>query len=138
MIAKGVVSVKMEHVALNVSDPAAVAVWYTQHLGLEVVRSLPTPPYTHFLRDSEGTMMIEIYKNPPDQVPDYAQMNPLLLHLAFVSVDPEADKSRLLEAGATCVKDEQLADGSRLIMMRDPWGLSIQLCKRAKPVLLFR
>ena len=128
-------NLKMEHVALNVSDPAAMALWYTQHLGLEIVRSLATPPYTHFLRDSGGTMMIEIYKNPPDQVPDYAKMHPLLLHLAFVSADAEMEKSRLLEAGATCVQDENLADGTRIIMMRDPWGLSIQICKRAKPML---
>lgn len=126
---------KMEHVALNVSDPAAMAEWYTKHLGLEIVRRLTTPPYTHFLRDSGGTMMIEIYRNPPDQVPGYARMDPLLLHLAFVSVDPETEKSRLLGAGAICVKDEKLADGSRLIMMRDPWGLSLQLCQRVSPML---
>ena len=126
---------KMEHVALNVSDPAAMAAWYTKHLGLEIVRSLTTPPYTHFLGDSGGSMMIEIYKNPPDQVPDYGKMHPLLLHLAFVSVDTETEKARLLGAGATCEQDETLADGSRIIMLRDPWGLSIQLCKRAKPML---
>jgi glyoxylase I family protein len=126
---------KMEHVALNVSDPVAMAAWYTQHLGLEIVRSLPNPPYTHFLRDSDGTMMIEIYKNPPDQVPDYGKMHPLLLHLAFVSTDTETDKARLLGAGGSCVQDETLADGSRIIMLRDPWGLSIQLCKRANPML---
>ena len=91
----------MEHVALNVSDPAAMAVWYSQHLGLEIVRSLSNPPYTHFLRDSDGSMMIEIYKNPPDQVPDYAKMHRLLLHLAFVSADAETDKSKLLEAMAS-------------------------------------
>jgi glyoxylase I family protein len=130
--------VKLEHVALNVSDPAAMADWYTQYLGFEIARSAKTPPYTHFLKDSGGTMMIEIYHNPPDQVPAYAQMNPLLLHVAFVSVDPEADKSRLLGAGATLVQDQQLADGSRLIMMRDPWGLSIQLCRRATPMLVSR
>lgn len=126
---------KLEHVAVNVSDPLSMAAWYTKHLGLEVVRSLATPPYTHFLRDSGGSMMIEIYKNPPDQVPDYGKMNPLLLHLAFVSEDTEREKSRLVEAGATLVQDETLADGSRLVMLRDPWGLSVQLCKRAKPML---
>jgi glyoxylase I family protein len=126
---------KMEHVALNVSDPAAMAAWYSRHLGFEIVRSLPNAPYTHFLRDSDGSMMIEIYKNPPDQVPEYGKMHPLLLHLAFVSTDTETDKARLLGAGATHVQDETLADGSRLTMLRDPWGLSIQLCKRANPML---
>ena len=26
-----------------------------------------------------------------------------------------------------------MPDGSRLTMMRDPWGLPLQLCQRAKP-----
>jgi len=133
---EGAIYLKMEHVALNVSDPLAMAAWYTKHLGFEIARRVTTPPYTHFLKDSGGTMMIEIYHNPPDQVPSYLKMHPLLLHLAFASANPEADKLRLLEAGATWVQDEHLPDGSQLIMMRDPWGLAIQLCKRGKPLLL--
>ncbi len=126
---------KMEHVALNVSDPVAMAQWYKQHLGFEIAKGMTVPPYTTFLREKAGTMMIEIYCNPPDQVPSYVNMNPLQLHLAFASEDPEADKARLLAAGASLAKDETLSDGSRLIMMRDPWGLPIQLCKRATPLL---
>jgi glyoxylase I family protein len=113
-----------------------MAAWYTKHLGFEIVRRVTTTPYTHFLRESGGAVMLEVYHNPPDQVPSYSQMNPLLLHLAFVSADPEADKSALLAAGATLVKDEHLTDGSHLVMMRDPWGLAIQLCKRGQPMLL--
>jgi catechol 2,3-dioxygenase-like lactoylglutathione lyase family enzyme len=126
---------KMEHVALNVSDPVAMVAWYTKHLGFETVRGMATPPYTHFLKESGGAVMLEVYHNPPDQVPLYSQMNPLLLHLAFVSADPEADKSALLAAGATLVKEEHLTDGSHLVMMRDPWGLAIQLCRRGIPLL---
>jgi glyoxylase I family protein len=126
---------KMEHVALNMSDPMAIAAWYKKHLGFEIVRSMDTPPYTHFLRESGGTVMLEIYHNPPDQVPSYSQMNPLLLHLAFVSDNPEADKLVLLAAGAMLVKEEHLTDGSHLVMMRDPWGLAIQLCQRGTPLL---
>lgn len=121
---------KLEHVALNVSDPAAMAEWYGAHLGLTLARRIPAPPHTHFLRDSGGRMLIEIYNNPPDAVPDYAAMDPLLLHLAFVSGNPAADRDRLLSAGATLVADQRLDDGSHLVMLRDPWGLAIQLCRR--------
>jgi len=127
--------VKMEHIALNVADPVATARWYNEHLGFEIVHSMAEVPYTHFLADSGGTMMLEIYNNPPDQVVRYADMDPLLLHLAFVSADPEADKSALLAAGASLVSDQHLRDGSHLVMMRDPWGLAIQLCKRGTPML---
>lgn len=126
---------KMEHIALNVADPVATARWYNEHLGFEIARSMAEAPYTHFLADSGGTMMLEIYNNPPDQVVRYADMDPLLLHLAFVSADPEADKSALLAAGASLVSDQHSRDGSHLVMMRDPWGLAIQLCKRGTPML---
>ena len=33
----------LEHFACNVSDPAAMAAWYVEHLGMQVVRRVPTP-----------------------------------------------------------------------------------------------
>jgi hypothetical protein len=68
-------------------------------------------------------------------VPDYRSMNPLLLHLAFESHDPVADSQRLIAAGSSLVEDLRLPDGSHLMMLRDPWGLAVQLCKRTTPLL---
>ncbi len=53
-----------------------------QHLGLRVRRALPDQAQAHFLVDDSDQMMLEIYCNPADQVPDYPNMHPLLLHLA--------------------------------------------------------
>ncbi len=47
--------------------------------------------------------MLEIYNNPPDQVPSYAEMNPLQVHLAFVSESSGVDKEMLVSVGATLV-----------------------------------
>lgn len=121
---------EVEHVAFNVSDPLEMTKWYVKHLGFKIVRQQEESPYTTFIADKKG-MMVEIYNNPADQVPDYEQMNPLILHLAFKVEDPEQEKQRLLKAGAKAVNDEKLPDGSRIIMLRDPWGFAIQLCKRA-------
>lgn len=126
---------KLEHIALNVGDPVAMAAWYVEHLGLKIVRQETESPYTHFLADSSNTILLEIYNNPPNQVPPYASLNPLQLHVAFVSVDPEADKRGLLAAGASLVEELLFDDGSHLVMLRDPWGLALQLCKRAVPML---
>ncbi|MCX2783304.1 VOC family protein [Microbulbifer thermotolerans] len=126
---------KIEHFAFNVADPVAVANWYSEHLGMRVVRALNEVPHTHFLADSSGSVMIEIYNNPADQVPAYGEMDPLILHLAFVSEQPEVDRLRLEEGGASFVDEVRLKDGSHLVMMRDPWGLAIQLCKRGTPML---
>jgi glyoxylase I family protein len=125
---------KLEHVALNVSDPVAVARWYCSHLGLEIARYTPSPTHTHFLHDGAGSI-IEIYCNPPDQVPDYRSLDPLVVHLAFTTTNATADFNRLLAAGATLVTDLNLPDGSRLLMLRDPWGLALQLCQRATPLV---
>ncbi len=125
---------KIEHFAFNVADPVAVAAWYCEHCGLRVVRHTPERAQTHFLADG-GSSVIEIYCNPPDAVPDYRSMDPLLLHLALKSPDAAADARRLVAAGATVVDEVRLPDGSHLVMLRDPWGLPLQLCQRAIPLL---
>ncbi len=124
---------KIEHVGYMVQDPLQVAAWYCQHLGFHVVRGMQTSPFTHFLLDSNGSSMLEIYNNPAAQVPDYASMDPLNLHIAFdVGADSlETARDRLLAAGCTLYSDLGVTPaGDQLIMLRDPWGLALQLAKR--------
>lgn len=128
--------ISVEHVAWQVEDPVKVAAWYVAHLGFKILRKLDARPFTHFIADSAGRVVIEIYNNPAAPVPDYANMNPLHLHLAFVADDLEKEKARLLAAGTT-VFEEMITTpaGDRLIMLRDPFGFAIQLCKRARPMI---
>lgn len=126
---------KIEHFALNVAEPVAMAEWYVVNMGMTIARKLDGGPQTHFLADNSGQVMIEIYNNPPDEVPPYADMNPLLVHLAFVCENPDAKRAELEKAGATFAEEVHIKDGSHLVMMRDPWGLAIQLCKRGVPML---
>lgn len=125
----------IEHIACNVSDPAAIAAWYVDNLGMRIVRKSPTPPFIHFLADAGGRTVIEIYSNAADAVPDYRVMHPLRLHIAFATSDPDGSRAALVAAGATALDDQTLPDGSRLIMLRDPWGLPLQLCGRTVPLL---
>jgi glyoxylase I family protein len=127
---------KIEHVAFNVEDPLAMGRWYVEHLGLKVKRRTVEPPYAHFLADDSGTVMIEIYGNKDAPLPDYRVMSPAELHLAFSSQDVEQDARRLVAAGATQVGDfDTSPTGDRFAMLRDPWGLAIQLVKRATPMI---
>ena len=126
---------KLEHLALNVSDPVAMAAWYVEHMGCTVAMGLDEAPFTHFIADSGGNMCLEIYNNPPDKVPAYSEMEPLLLHVAFVSDDPGADMERLIAAGADLIEEIHMDDGSYLVSLRDPWGLAIQLCRRTNSLL---
>jgi glyoxylase I family protein len=128
-------ALNVEHIAWNVSDSVAVAAWYVEHLGMRVVREGATPPYVRFLADRAGRVVLEIYSNDVDPFPDYAAMHPLRLHLAFAAPDPDAARAALVAAGATPVDDQTQPDGSRLIMLRDPWGLALQLVNRATSLL---
>ncbi|MEX0780496.1 MAG: VOC family protein [Balneolales bacterium] len=126
---------KIEHFAVNVEAPQDMSDWYEEYLGLAVIKKSEQAPYMTFLADDSGRVMIEIYKNTAAPIPDYKNMNPLMMHLAFVSDDPSSDKDRLLKAGATLVSEDHLEDNSHLVMLRDPWGLALQLCKRNTPML---
>ena len=126
---------KFEHFAVNVLEPEEMSNWYEKNLGLKVVKKMAQSPFMTFLSDDSGTIMLEIYHNPKAPVLEFSKLHPLVVHLAFVSANPKEDKERLLQAGAVLVSDETLEDGSNLVMLKDPWGLSLQLCKRSVPLL---
>jgi len=122
-----------EHFALNVPDTRAAVAWYGQHLGCTVARARAEAPYTTFLADDTGRVFVELYTNPADPIPDYARQHPLRVHFAFAVKDARGERARLVQAGATLIVEEPLPDGTLLIMLRDPWGVPVQLCQRAKP-----
>jgi glyoxylase I family protein len=122
--------VNIEHFALNVRDPVEMAKWYVEHIGMKIVKKRDHAPFTTFLSDNAGSVMLELYCNPENEVPDYPHMNPLIVHIAFSDDNPQATKTRLIAARATCIEEVDLPDGSHLVMMRDPWGLAIQFCRR--------
>ncbi|MDT8301929.1 MAG: VOC family protein [Sedimentisphaerales bacterium] len=128
--------VRLEHVAINVEDPVAMSRWYKDNLGMKIVREGPPPANMRFISDSGENMMLELYNNPPDEVPDYPAMNPLSLHIAFMVDDVKAITRKLISAGATIAVEMNTTDaGDELIILRDPWGVPIQFLKRAKPML---
>jgi catechol 2,3-dioxygenase-like lactoylglutathione lyase family enzyme len=124
---------KFEHFALNVPDAPTHAQWYVQHLGFTVAIALTAAPYTHFLADDTGRTIVELYSNPEAAYPDYAKTHPLVFHLALVAPDARAERARLEKSGATFFSETSLPDGSLLIMLRDPWGVPLQLCQRTTP-----
>jgi glyoxylase I family protein len=127
---------KIEHFAYQVAEPGAVAEWYCAQLGFTVARSYEEPVSCRFLADETGAVMIEIYYNPRVEVPPYVLMDPLVMHLAFVCADVPATNERLVAAGAAvAMPREVLPNGDEVAMLRDPWGMAIQLCKRSAPMV---
>jgi glyoxylase I family protein len=126
---------KLEHIALLVADPVAVAQWYEEHLGMQVVRVGDAPGHARFLADDAGAGVLELYAGALP-VPDYGAMDPALLHVAFAAEDVAATRARLVAAGATPVGDVTTTPtGDAFAMLRDPWGLALQLARRAHPLV---
>lgn len=127
---------KIEHTAYQVADPVAMARWYVDHLGLNVKRAQHEPPFGQFLADDGDAVMLEVYNNATVPVPDYRAMDPLVLHLAFRTNDVPATRARLLAAGATAEGEAvRTPAGDHVAMLRDPWGLALQLVHRAAPMI---
>ena len=127
---------KFEHFAINVDDPVATAAWYCENLNMEIVRRGEGPVFMHFLADATGRLVLELYTNPPELVPNYASQDPQVLHIAFASLDMKQTIGRLTKAGATLVGGPGVTPaGDQLAMLRDPWGFSIQLTERAESMV---
>ena len=120
-----------EHFALNVSNVDAMVTWYTKFVGLNVFKAQREPPFMTFLADASHRVILELYHRPDEAITDFAKQHFLTFHLAFVSENAEIDKDRLIAEGATFVEEVRKVDGSHLIMLRDPWGIPLQLCQRA-------
>lgn len=126
---------KLEHVAINVPDAPALADWFVQHLGMRIVLSGPEPVSMRFVADEAGSML-ELYNNTGVPMPDYANIHPTNLHIAFTSSDIEADRERMLAAGATIATDITVTPaGDKLLFMRTPWHVPFQFVQRKKPLI---
>ncbi|MDR2512253.1 MAG: VOC family protein [Puniceicoccales bacterium] len=127
----------IEHLAFQHPDPVAAANWYQQHLGFSIVRSSDGPAHARFLADGAGKTVLEIYNNPSAPMPDYPALSPLVLHVALFSTNPEIDTTRLINAGATLIDAPvKTPSGDTLAMLRDPWGIPLQIAHRAKPLIV--
>ena len=124
---------RIEHIAVNVADPDAMMKWYCENLDMTVRRKSGR---AYFVADASGNVILEIYNNPAAPVPDYGSMDLLMFHIAFCSNNVEGDRHRLIKAGATANGDiNKAANGDEIANLRDPWGLALQLVKRASNML---
>lgn len=126
---------KIEHFALNVDDPAGMADWWAKNLGLTIIRADQEAPFIHFLSDDGDQTLVEIYKNPRGEFPDYKNMSIFTFHIAFAVEDIQTEVDRLLAAGALPAGDFiTMPNGDLMKFVRDPWGVCIQLLQRAVPL----
>ena len=125
---------QFEHFGINVPDPVAMADWYVTYLRMQVLRQVDGGANARWIADATGRCTVEIYHNDAAPLPVYAELDPLVFHVAFAVPDAAATRDALVAAGAKLVSDDRLEDGSHLVMLRDPWGVPLQLCQRADPL----
>lgn len=123
----------LEHVAINVPDPGAMAEWWCQRFGMKTLLASPDAPFIHFISDGQGSML-ELYYNEDAPIPDYTDIHPQTLHIAFVVDDIEGERQRLLDEGAAPVGEISPMGTNLLAFFRDPWGVPFQLVKRQNPL----
>ncbi len=132
----GAMAIRPEHIAFNVPDPPAMVRWYCAHLGMKAVREGSAPTYGSFIADSGGHIMLELYHQAECPVLEYRALDPASLHLAFAVDSMEGTRDALLASGATPVEAiSTTPSGDRVTMLRDPWGIPLQLVQRVSPML---
>ena len=128
--------VRFEHVAFNVSDARAAGKWYCDHLGFVLMRQQSEAPYMTFIADAGKNMMFEFYNRTDAPVFDPAPMHDVTHHVAFHVDDMEAVRATLVAAGAKASGDITVTPaGDKLLFLRDPFGLILQLVQRKEKML---
>ena len=113
-----------EHVAINVPEKDGMADWYVRDV----------PEKMTFLADADGTVILELYNNSSAAHLPLTDTEPLALHIAFEVPDPESAADELVRAGATVEVPLQSVGDDTMVMLRDPFGLPLQLVKRGRPM----
>jgi len=102
---------------------------------MQVVRHVDVAPFTRFIADSAGRVVLEVYHQDAP-VPDYASYHHFVFHVAFMTNDVAGVRAGLLAAGATPATEvTHSPDGDVMTFVRDPWGIVIQLVRRGRPLL---
>ncbi|MCY2928944.1 MAG: VOC family protein [Planctomycetota bacterium] len=126
----------IEHMALQVAQPAEMVHWWCKNLGMKVLRQMG--PEAFFMADEGDRVVLEVYHNPAVGVPEYGAWEAGRFHVAFASDDVKADAARLVGAGGRLegaldeIKPTEAGDVFAIV--RDPWGIAVQLVCRAKPL----
>lgn len=126
---------KIEHFAINVKDPKAIAAWWEKNLGIKIIRADQEPPYIHFLADDNDETLIELYANDAGEYMEYGALSHFTFHIAFATDKIIEESERLMAAGATAGSDMiTLGNGDKFQIVRDPWGIAIQIIQRTTPL----
>ena len=127
---------RFEHLAINVDDPVSVAKWFVDNLGMKLIKQGGAPSFGTFIGDADNNFTFELYHNKDVPVIDFKSINYNSIHFAFQAKDIVAAKENLLKNGATVAEAlKETPNGDKVVMLRNPWGLPIQIVQRKNMML---
>lgn len=126
-------SFAIEHIGISVTDPLNMAEWYRRVLGFKIMFSgSDESKAVAFVSDAEEHTTLELGQLPGITPLSEQIAHPLQLHIALRSADIDADAAYLVQNGAAFIEECPLKlPGDKLVILRDPWGNTIQLADRA-------
>ena len=99
-----------------------------------LARAAAAAPYAHFLAPPGGGTLLELFCDAEHPPPDHWAVDPMHGHLAFAVEDVEADAARLAAAGGVAEGGVRRSPaGDAYAIVRDPWGVPLQLIARSVP-----
>ena len=119
----------IEHTAIAAENAAALADWYVDVLGFEIVYRSAN---AIFVRAANGSM-IEIIHAAGER-PANEMKTPGIRHLALAVSDFDSAYARLQEKRVAFQGDPQESKGNRVVFFRDPEGNLLHLLFRAAPL----
>lgn len=122
----------VEHIGLSVPAPRSMAEWYCRHLGFRHIRGGGSDSEgVAFIVDDAGETVLEIFKlHDVDALP-LRDLAPIQLHVAIDCKTPYDTAMALVQYGAEFVGEApRNAYPGEKYLIRDPWGLVIQLLDR--------
>lgn len=120
----------IEHMGFVVANPGAAAEWYCEHLGFHVLR-VGENGSVAFVQCPETGLILELIGEGEVEAAVKDLRHPLQVHLALRTDAFEAERDRLVAAGAEFAMHCETSDpDARVCVLKDPFGLYLQLAQR--------
>ena len=121
----------VDHAAIAATDPASLARWYCDALGLRILFRNDQEPATYLVGGDSGGM-IEIMPDNGDLRQERRFYAPGISHLALSVSDFDATMAALAAAGVDLAEHLAAAGGGRIANFHDPEGNAIQIITRTR------
>ena len=127
----------IEHIGICVAAPISMGEWYRDNLGFRIILCAGDDvDGVSFVVDSGGKAILELAKLPEGPPLDGRSLLPLQLHIAVECEDPSAEAERLINAGAELLGESpRNSYKGEKVLIRDPWGYTIQLLNRKEKLI---